>query len=105
MTDTIRDGLLDAIKAIECSGEPGCELGVGCLCLLQRDAALAYLREAVPGFDALLGGEAVVVPKEPNTTMTDAAENVPSGIYEDDDLDRAIYRAMLAASPFAGKKD
>lgn len=58
-----------------------------------EDVARAITSDPI---QALLRGEAVTVPREPTLEMLDAA-----GIDNDDIEPGDIYRAMLAASPFA----
>ncbi len=103
MTD-LRDGLAKALEDIpfETDWETF------------ADAALAHLRETVPGFDALLDGSAVVVPKEPTlgrirlgetglaTHFETATDQAWSPVYLQW---RAFLRSALAASPFAGKPE
>ena len=59
------------------------------------DDVLYVLRSRIPGFDALLGGSAVVVPRVQDLEMRVA------GISG---CETHCWKRMLAASPFAGEK-
>lgn len=72
---------------------------------LTREAAEIFAR---PDVAALLRGEAVAVPKEPTDDMVVAGDEANPTIWEDGTsgeycvrVVETIYRAMLAASPFA----
>lgn len=98
MTDAIRDGLARAISdADDGAGLLGGD--AGCF----ADAALAHLRERIPGFDALLDGSAVVVPRTATDKMIVALQYLALGDAGGASVEKE-WPDVLAASPFAGEK-